>query len=151
MSKKPMKDKEKICLFSGRFDRPHPGHITTIQDLGEQYKKVLVVILQHKEQKWPASYRAQVLKKILGRSKGNYEVIINTWHFGKIKQVDLFKYKFDVYAAGNMEVLKHIEEINKTVPGPRLKNKIEIVWTDRPYDYESNLDRLGMLLQEFNK
>lgn len=102
----------KTILFSGRFDRPHISHIDTITKLGQEYKKVLVVVLDYPEQCYPVQYRAQRLGEVLGRCKGNYEVVINKVHFGKITASELGYFDFDVYGTGNMEVLKHIESLN---------------------------------------
>ena len=101
----------KTLLFSGRFDRPHLGHIQTITRLGKEYSKVLIVVLDYPEQYWPVQYRAQILKDQLDRSKGNYEVITNTIHFGKISKHELSQFAFDVYGSGNLKVLKHIETL----------------------------------------
>jgi len=143
-------DTEKVCLISGRMDRPHPGHFRTIQLLGQRYKKVIVVVLDHPSQKYPAQYRAQILRDILNNSKGEYEVIINRYHFGQISIDELIKFEFDVYAAGNLEVLKHIEEIYNTSPSVQVKRKMDIIWVDRPYGYESSLDRLGSAVREMS-
>lgn len=105
----------KTILFSGRFDRPHISHLETITILGQQYKKVLVVVLDYPEQTYPVQYRAQKLKDILSRCKGCYDVVINKIHFGEITKEEIKKYKFDIYGSGNMKVLKHIEEIGCNV------------------------------------
>lgn len=159
----PKPDKDKTILFSGRFDKPHCGHVRTIQLLGQRYKKVLVVVLDYPEQTYPACYRKQVLEDILNNSKGNYEVVINDKHFGKITVDDLLRFEFDVYGAGNMQVLEHLERLRNTAPKtapeaavPGGDNKqgerhFEIVWVDRPYDYDSGTERLGKKIQEMDR
>lgn len=98
-------------LFSGRFDRPHIGHIDTITSLGQQFRNVLVVVLDYKEQEYPVQYRADKLKAILERCKGNYEVVINKTHFARITKEEADGYDFDYYGAGNFETLKHMENL----------------------------------------
>jgi len=98
-----------IMLFSGRFDRVHPGHIITIQRLGQQYDTVIVCVLDYKGQKYPLRQRMTVLKDALMHSKGNYIVISNKTHFGEITPEELqLLPMFTHYGTGNKEVLKHI-------------------------------------------
>jgi nicotinamide mononucleotide adenylyltransferase len=143
-----LNEKVEVCLISGRFDRPHTGHIRTIQLLGQRFNKVLVVVLNYREQKYSAQYRAQVLREILENCKGTYEVVINNYHFAAISIDELLKYEFDVYAAGNFEVLKHIEQIYNTSPSAREKRKIRTIWIDRPYGYDASTERLGQTLKD---
>jgi cytidyltransferase-like protein len=117
----------KTVLFSGRFDNVHPGHIATIQRLGQIYKKVIVVILDYSEQKYPVYYRAKILSEILSSSKGDYEIHINSDHFAKISKKALSRWKFDVYAAGNLDVLMHIEKLG-----------YEVLYVDRAYDFSAS-------------
>jgi hypothetical protein len=101
-----------IMLFSGRFDKPHAGHIITIQRLGIVYSKVIVVILDYPKQKYPIGMRYDVLKEALDNSVGKYEVITNKIHFGELTKKDLKKLPpFDIYGSGNIEVLQHIQSL----------------------------------------
>lgn len=143
-----MSEKNEVCLISGRFDRPHAGHIRTIQKLGKRFKKVLVVVLNYREQKWAAQYRCQVLKEILEDYPGEFEFVINNLHFGTISIDELFKFEFDVYAAGNHDVLKHIETIYETSPSAQERRKIRIIWVDRPYGYDASTERLGAAVKD---
>lgn len=140
-------DKDKVCLFSGRFDAPHCGHIKTVTDLGQRFKKVLVVVLDHPEQKYPVQYRAQIMRDILANCKGEYEVIVNQYHFGKISIDSLLKYDFHVYAAGNLEVLKHIEKIVSESMTAEERG-ITTLWVDRPYEIDASTERLGRIIKE---
>ena len=91
------------ALFSGRFDRVHPGHLITIGRLGQQYDKVIVCVLDYTGQFYPVEERVEVMKDALELVKGNYNVITNKYNFEKItkKQVDEIGVKFDVYITGN--------------------------------------------------
>ncbi len=134
-----------ICLISGRYDPPHRGHIRTIQLLGQRFKKVIVAVLNHKEQRYSATYRVQVLREILENSKGNYEVVENHYHFGEISVDQLLKFDFDVYAAGNEKVLRHIEDLIYLCPGAKGKR---CIWMDRPYDVSATTERLGKTIED---
>jgi len=107
--------KEKCILFSGRFDFVHRGHYETIMRLGQRYGKVLVVVLDYPEQTYSVQYRAQKLRETLDMAKGNYEVVVNKEHFGKITFEQSMKYSFDVYGSGNMDCLKHMESLGYAV------------------------------------
>jgi hypothetical protein len=131
-------------LISGRFDKPHCGHIKTITDLGQRFKKVLVVVLDHHEQMYSVTLRAQILREVLENYRGEYDVVINNHHFGEISAEELQKFAFDVYAAGNPKVLKHIEA---TIKGIK-RRKIEVIWVNRPYEYDSSTERTGALVRE---
>lgn len=120
------------CLFSGRFDRPHCGHIRQIQELGKRFAHVCVVILDHEEQVYPVRYRQQILRDILAGCVGSYSVHINRTHFSQITKQAADEFGCEIYAAGNMEVLKHMERIG-----------YDTLWLDRAYDYEATNDRLG--------
>jgi cytidyltransferase-like protein len=91
------------ALFSGRFDRPHTGHIISIGRLGQKYDKVIVCVLDHKEQYWPVQERVDILKDALELLKGNYEIITNKYNFERItrEQVEELGVDFDVYVTGN--------------------------------------------------
>jgi len=128
-----MEDAEKIVIFSGRFDPPHPGHIATAQRLGKRFKHVLIPVLDYPERSYPADYVVQIFEEILGNSKGSYEVFTNKDHFAKItiERLELFP-KFNLYAAGNLETLKHMESLG-----------YEVLWVDRPFHYEATNDRIA--------
>ena len=118
----------KTVLLSGRFDPPHLGHVITMMRLGQQYKKVLVVILDHKEQRYPLTYRKKVIGEALSMAKGNYEVKVNKIHFGKITLKQIQEYNFNVYAAAaNYEVLLHIESLG-----------IPAIYLERAYDFAAS-------------
>lgn len=121
---------DRIALFSGRFDRPHLGHIVSILRVGQRFNKVIVVVLDYPEQEYSVYYRAQMLDEILSNSVGNYDVIVNKEHFGKITAEQLRKYEFDVYASGNHDCLKHIESLGK-----------KVMYIDRAYDFAATDDR----------
>lgn len=134
-------DKNKqVALISGRYDPGHIGHIVTIHRLAKEFKKIIVVILDYKEREYPAQYTKQIFGEILSYSTGNYEIHINNTHFGKITQEELDEWRFDVYAAGNMEVLKHIESMG-----------YDVKWMDRSYHYEATNDRLAEELKRIIK
>lgn len=115
--------KDKTVIFSGRFDDFHKSHIATIQRLGQQFKKVIVALLNHRDQYYPISYRKQAIVEILGNSKGDYEVIVNDIHFGEITKEELDKFGADMYAGGNLKVLKHIESLG-----------MECLYVERAYE-----------------
>ena len=117
-------------LWSARVDPPHCGHIKTLLDLGTRFKKVVVVILDHPEQRFPAQYRAQILKDILCHFGNQYDVRVNSDHFAEIDKAKLVQYEPFTYASGNMECLKHMEELG-----------YPIIYVDRAYDYEASEDR----------
>ena len=141
-------DKDKICLYSGRFDRPHPGHIRTAQELGARFGKVLVVVLNHAEQMFPVQYRAQILREILENSKGTYEVVVNNLHFGQISVDEFLKYDFDVYAAGNLSVLKHLEHAYFTSITATERRHIEFLYVAEKFSYNASTERLGRTIQD---
>jgi hypothetical protein len=122
--------KSLTVLFSGRFDRPHVGHIASILRLGTVYGMVKVVVLDYPERKYCASYAAQMLQEILEQSVGTYEVSINKEHFAKIPKESLDAFGFDVYASGNHECLNHISKMGYSV-----------LYVERAYDYEATDDR----------
>ena len=135
-----MDTSKKVALISGRYDPTHIGHLITIHRLSKEFKKVIVVILDYKEREYPAQYAKQIFNEIFSYSKGNYEIYINNDHFGKITKEKLDKWKFDVYIAGNMAVLKHIESMG-----------YEVKWMDRAYHYEATNDRLAEGLKQLIK
>ena len=117
----------KFVLFSGRFDPPHLGHFRTIQLLARDYN-VKVVVLDYPEQRFPISYRLRVLRETVGEALGNVSVVSNKTHFGKLTRPEWDAYGCDLYAAGNFEVLSHIEFMG-----------IECIYVDRPYQLSARL------------
>lgn len=118
---------DKTVLFSGRFDRPHCGHIATIQHLGVMFKRVIVVVLDYPTQRFPVEFRQTVLETILSNSRGNYLVIVNTENFETIAAEDAAMYDFDVYASGNPKCVQHMMELG-----------YEVYVTARSWDYEAS-------------
>lgn len=128
-------------LASGRFDPPHLGHLASMQRLGKQFKKVIVVVLDHEGQKYSPQYRAQILKEVLNNSEGTYEVVINKDHFGQISKEAAAQYGKYVYASGNLECVKHMDELG-----------YECLYIDRAYNYEASEDRhLRNIMEAMNK
>ncbi len=116
-------------LFSGRFDPPHPGHIAQIMRL-EEKGRVVVVILDYPERDYPIAYVIEIFKEIL--KKHNVEIKANNDHFGEITREQLDKFDCDLYAAGNLKVLKHIENIG-----------FPVIYCERAYQYSSrNIKRV---------
>ena len=114
-------------LFSGRFDPPHPGHVVTILRLHAKYGHVVVPILDYADRRWPASYCKQVLDECFDHLKGDVEVRINATHFAEITCDELDAYECDLYAAGNVKVIKHVESLG-----------MKCVYVDRAFDYEAH-------------
>lgn len=102
-------------LFSGRFDAPHCGHIRTIQELGDIFYKVIVVVLAYPGERYPAEYRRQILLTILGRCCGTYQVVINTENYERIGARAAANIPFDVYASGNPKCIDHMRELGYQV------------------------------------
>ena len=118
-------------LFSGRFDRPHIGHIATLGRLGIHYSKIIVVVLDYPEQAYAPQYRQQILDDILSMMHGGYEVVVNNVHFGEIQAAIMRReWEFDIYGTGNHKVLTHMAEIG-----------IPTVYVERSYDYSATDDR----------
>ena len=115
------------ALFTGRFDRPHCGHIHTIQQLGQQYDRVLVVVLDYKKQRYPVEYRANILSDILQYSKGNYEVMINSVNFEHADRNEIDRYTFDVYCSGNLTCCNKLMALGYITR-----------YIDRSWDYEAS-------------
>lgn len=127
-----------VMLFSGRFDRPHVGHIATIAKLGERYKKVIVVILDYKEQRYIAEYRYHIMYELLNRTEGEYELVVDDKHFAEISKGDIGKFEFDVYGSGNHKCLNHIKNLGY---------KVEFV--PRSFDYEASVEAGPLVSSDF--
>lgn len=113
----------KKILFSGRFDPPHCGHVATIKWLSENWE-VLVVVLKSTDRKYPMAYCVDVLRTTLPR-----EVSVEQYpvHFGLINKDDLLRFGCDVYASGNLSVLRHIEGLGV----------MDTLYVPRAFDYSS--------------
>jgi hypothetical protein len=121
-------EEKKIVLFSGRLDPVTPGHIITILRLKRKYGMVKVVILGNCERRWPAQFSKQVLDEVF-LDDPSVDISINEIHFGEITQEEILKFMhFDLYAAGNITVLKHVENL-KVCP---------VIFTDRAYEYNAS-------------
>ncbi len=118
---------QQTVLFSGRFDRVHPGHVATIQRLGAIFAKVIVVVLDYPEQCYPVEYRQMILWTILGNSIGDYEVVVNDENYERITAAGAMKIPFDVYASGNEKCIAHMKELG-----------FKTMFVDRSWDYEAS-------------
>jgi nicotinamide mononucleotide adenylyltransferase len=116
-----------VGCFSGRFDRPHLGHLIQMMRLGQRFKKVIIPILDYPEQKYSPSYRKQVIDAGLKYATGTYETIISTAHFAHAPEHRIKEFKFDVYISQNTDCLKHIEEMGYRVE-----------YVDRAFDYSAS-------------
>ena len=102
----------KTILFSGRFDRYHIAHNITLARLAQRYDQVIVVVLDYKEAMFPIEERIETISNALLATKGNFQIIVSPHHFGEITEEQLEKFPhFDVYGSGNIEVLKHMDEL----------------------------------------
>ena len=68
-------------------------------------------MLNYKERDFPIDYCLQVFHEIFDSMSYDVEFIANTTHFAKITHEELDAYKGDIYAAGNLTVLRHIENL----------------------------------------
>jgi len=99
-------------LFSGRFDKPHLGHLITIQRLMRQYDMVVVVVLDYPEANYDIDFRMNVLNEALLNSKGSFIITKNETNFGEITDEELEEFPcFQYYGSGNKKVLKHIKSL----------------------------------------
>lgn len=130
---------KRIALFSGRFDRPHLGHIIQIGRLAQRYKKVIVVVLNYCNSFYNIGDREKVLRESVGLLKGDVEVVVNTEHFAYITKEDLNRLPdFDVYCSGNTECLAHIKTLG-----------YEIDEIERYPGYAATKDRLYTKFEKF--
>lgn len=114
-------------LFSGRFDPVSPGHICSIIRLAKRYAKVKVVVLDYPDRRYPVQLSMQVLKEIFREMPLDVAFVSNDIHFGEISKAQLGMFNFDVYAAGNLKVLRHIERLG-----------VSCVYIDRAYPYAAS-------------
>ena len=112
-------------LFSGRFDPPHPGHIAQIIRLAKQYRHVVVVMLDYPERDYPIDYCLKVFQECL--QDWPVEIITNKTHFAKITKEDWESYLCNVYAGGNLQVLRHIEKLG-----------ISVTYIERAFNYSAS-------------
>jgi len=99
-------------LFPGRFDKPHTGHIITIQRLGSKYDLVIVCVLDYLEARYELSMRISILSEALHYSKGNYLVISNKKHFARITAKELDELpSFHYFGSGNTDVLMRMGQL----------------------------------------
>jgi phosphopantetheine adenylyltransferase len=122
-----MGDKDKVVLFSGRFDPPHPGHIAQVMRLLSTYARVKVVVLDYPDRRFPHTYVKHVFDEVLNTSKWPIDIVTNKTHFAKITLEELKSFECDIYAAGNMEVLKHIEQLG-----------FPCIYVERAFDYSAS-------------
>ncbi len=120
-------DKEKIVLFSGRLNPPTPAHVCTIIRLAKRFKAVKVVMLNYKEREFPIDYCFQPLREIFDEMDHDVEFITNTIHFGNITRQELDEFKCDIYAAGNLKVLRHVESLG-----------FPVVYIERSFEYHAS-------------
>jgi len=105
-------------LFTGRFDKPHVGHIINIQRLGQKFENVIVCVLDDGKQFYPIKERIQILFDALENSKGNYTVISNKTNFEQISSLRIKAEvpNFDVYASGNWACVQNLKNMGyKTI------------------------------------
>ena len=119
-----IKDSDKVVIFSGRFDPPSPAHVCTIIRLAKRYKAVKVIMFNYKERDFPIDYCLQVFHEIFDSMSFDVEFIANTTHFAKITREELDAYKGDIYAAGNLTVLRHIENLG-----------FPVIYVERAFEY----------------
>ena len=120
-----------LCIFSGRFDPPHIGHVVTILRLKRQFPQVLVVVLDYPERRTPICLTVQVLAEVI---QGKAKIVVNRTHFAKITQKELKKLSGGrpfVYAAGNLEVLLHVERLGA-----------KTLYTDRAYPFSARFIKM---------
>jgi hypothetical protein len=126
-----------VGLFSGRFDPPHLGHLLSIARLGKHHE-LTVVVLDYPEQKFPISYRVQIVKEALSYlSGGPYHVEANKVHFGKITKGELATHTFDFYASGNLSCVHHMESLG-----------YPCYYVERAYEYAATNDRIAKAVME---
>jgi hypothetical protein len=103
----------KTILFSGRFDRPHPGHIITIARLGQKYDKVIVCMLNSLGSHYCIEDRQKIMCDALQYLRGNYQLVVNRHNFEKItqEQIDEIGIKFDAYGSGNYQCNLNMKQL----------------------------------------
>ena len=99
----------------------------SVMRLLTDYKAVKVVVLDYKDRRFPLTYVKFVFNEILNTVKCPVEVVSNKTHFAKITKKELESFGCDLYAAGNMEVLKHIEQLG-----------FPCIYVERAFDYAAS-------------
>jgi len=118
----------KTVLFSGKFSIIHPGHMATIMKLARNYGSVKVIILDYPERKTTIDYALRVFKSIFDNTVLDISFFVSPIHFGSITRSEIDEFKpFDLYASGNMSVLKHIEEVG-----------VPTIYEQRSFSYEAS-------------
>lgn len=134
-------ENKKIGLYSGRFDPPHLGHVITTLRCLESYDMLKIVVLDYDTRQYSADYAKQVLSESLTLSNKNFEIYINTVHFGKITKEEILQFApFTHYLAGNSPVLAHVGSLG-----------IPVRWVDRAYHYSAEDQRLSDNLKSLLK
>ncbi len=103
------------------MDKPHSGHLITIKRLGQEYDRVVIVILDYPEQFYPIEERVQILHDMFDEGiLGNYEVIVNKHNFENItkEQVEELP-EFDVYGSGNYRCYSNMSKLGYEVVDTR--------------------------------
>jgi len=121
-------------VFSGRFDRPHLGHLASILSLGREFSKVHVVMLNYAGQRYDPEMRLEVLNTCLEQANAcagaqRFIVSQNTTHFGKLTLDEWNGYDAKWYAGGNWDVLKHMAELGA-----------QILYIPRSWDYAATVE-----------
>lgn len=94
-------------------------------------------MLDYPERTFTAQYAASMLYDALLTAKGNYVVLINDSHFGRITAEEYASFGADVYCSGNHKCLKHIESLGY---------KTEYV--DRSYDLSASEEKSAWSMQK---
>jgi len=119
--------KNDTALTSGRYDPLTPGHICSILRIAKRHKKIVVVVLDYPERRFPVDYTMTVLHELFERAVAfKLEFVVNDVHFGKISKDELLSYGADVYYGGNHRVLRHIEQLG-----------FPVHYMERAYDYSA--------------
>jgi nicotinamide mononucleotide adenylyltransferase len=142
-----LKRKNKIAIFSGRFDPPTTGHLIAISDLAAEYMRVYVVVLDYPEREGCVARIARAIIKhhfdrvLCDISRDKVVVIINTVHFGKMTR-SIFNAMLKgneicgpvEYVSGNQAVLKTMRKIcdcryltrRKIKSGKSIESKVDM-------------------------
>ena len=82
-------------------------------------------MLDYPERKFPVCYCVDIFEEIFEDCP--VEIIVNNVHFGEITKEQLKEFNFDIYAAGNLKVLRHIEKLG-----------YDVIYCERAYSYEAS-------------
>ena len=114
-------------LTSGRFDPPHLGHIVSLLKIAKEYDSLTIVVLDQEERSYPISYVDAIFKETFKYVNHKINVIYNVTHFGELTKEELDSFGCDLYCGGNLQVLKHIENLG-------FKTK----YHERSFDYNAS-------------